>query len=641
MSDSMAQLHGWNSAPTGPLVAGPLLGEVSPTEARIWVQARSSAPISLLIYREDISTSPVQVIEQTPQAAQWLCSVFEVASLEAGVAYSYSFRSEHGESERIPLHLGVAEDATTLRIAFGSCYKEYSRHDLRIFDSIAASSPDLFLMLGDTCYTDEEDRRSEATFMQAHLRNRNSDALRRVISRIPTLGIWDDHDFGPNDKDGRYSEKDRSLRCFCRMWAQKQYGTESLPGVFSRVRCGPVELFLLDSRFYRREREHILGDGQLQWLLEGLKQSTAPVKLLLSGSQVLPEVAARSDWDWECFRRDGAKELERLQSFLAEQDISGVVALSGDPHLGQIFRAPGVPRGDRQIGPPLWELTSSPLANRPWTKPVWPADSQGEHSFDRYLLEEVAAPNFGLVDIDLSRVGAEVRLHLCQEDGATFFSYDLDLETLRVRPHREHVCAAVRDARHAYCFVGDKYARYDIQHGTLDEGFPRAIKDGWKGVFPGQLSAVIGIDAVYFSKRGKAFFFSGNGYVRFDLEHDQVDPGYPKYLKTHWHGVWAADLTAILPGEDDKIIFVKGTECIRYDLKADRADLGYPRPLADEFPGIFAEEIDAAVAWSDGSYYFVCGNEVMRFDSSTRQLLPGYPRRLSEDPNHRWFAFLT
>ena len=86
MSDSMAQLHGWNSAPTGPLVAGPLLGEVSPTEARIWVQARSSAPISLLIYREDISTSPVQVIEQTPQAAQWLCSVFEVANLEAGVA---------------------------------------------------------------------------------------------------------------------------------------------------------------------------------------------------------------------------------------------------------------------------------------------------------------------------------------------------------------------------------------------------------------------------------------------------------------------------------------------------------------------------------------------------------------------------
>lgn len=158
---------------------------------------------------------------------------------------------------------------------------------------------------------------------------------------------------------------------------------------------------------------------------------------------------------------------------------------------------------------------------------------------------------------------------------------------------------------------------------------------------PGQLSADIGIDAVYFSKRGKAFFFSGNGYVRFDLEHDQVDPGYPKYLKTHWHECRAADLTAILPGEDDKIIFVKGTECIRYDLKADRADLGYPRPLADEFPGIFAEEIDAAVAWSDGSYYFVCGNEVMRFDSSTRQLLPGYPRRLSEDPNHRWFAFVT
>lgn len=640
MSNAMAQLHGRNAAPTGPLVAGPLLGEVSPTEARIWVQARSSAPTSLLIFREDISAGPVQVIEQTPQVEQWLCCVFEVGNLDAGVAYSYSFRSEHGESERLPLRLGVAEDANTIRIAFGSCYKEHSRQDLRIFDSIAASAPDLFLMLGDTCYTDEEDRLSEATFMQAHLRNRNNDSLRRLISRIPTLGIWDDHDFGPNDKDGTYSEKDRSLRCFRRMWAQKQYGTESLPGVFSQVRCGPVELFLLDSRFYRREREHILGDEQLNWLLDALKQSTAPVKLLLSGSQVLPEVAARPDWDWECFRRDGAKELARLQQFLAQQDISGVMVLSGDPHLGQLFRAPGVLLEGGQIGPPLWELTSSPLANRPWTKPVWPADSQGEHSFDRYLLEEVAAPNFGLVDIDLSRVGAEVLLQLCKEDGATYFSYPLALETLRVRPQRQHVCAAVRDARHAYCLIGDKYARYDIQHDSVDEGFPRAMKDGWKGVFPSQLGAVSGIDAVYFSKRAKAYFFSGNGYVRFDLDHNQVDPGYPKYIKTHWHGVWAADLTAILPAEDDKIFFVKGTECVRYDLKADRADPGYPRALADEFPGVFTESIDAAVAWSDGCYYFVCGNEVMRFDANTHQLLPGYPRRLSEDPHHRWFAFL-
>ncbi len=638
----MKRLYGRNATPSGPLVAGPMLGEMSPTEARSWVQARSCALLSLRIFRDDVSAqaAPVQTIEQTPDEQQWFCTVFHVHGLQTGVLYSYSCVSEHGETERLPLRLAATEDATTLRIAFGSCYKEYARPDLRIFDSIAATDPDLFLLLGDTCYTDEEDRRSEATFMQAHLRNRNHDGLRRLIGRTPTLGIWDDHDFGPYDQDGTYSEKERSLRCFRRMWAQQQYGTETHPGIFSHVRCGPVSLFPLDSRFYRREREHILGEAQLQWLLPELKQSTAPIKLLLSGSQLLPEVAAKPDWDWECFRLDGAAELARLQYLLAEQEISGVVALSGDPHLGQIFYAQGVLRADGQRGPDLWELTSSPLANRPWSKPVWPADSHGEHAFDRYLIDEVVASNFGLVDIDLAREGAEVRLSLCNDDGTPFFSYDLDLQTLQVRPNRQHMCAAVRDARHAYCFIRDKYVRYDLRSRAIEAGFPRTIKDSWKGVFPDQLSANRGIDAVLFSKHNKAYFFCGNGYVRFDLAHDRADPGYPKYIKTHWHGVWAARIVAILPCEEEKIYFLKGAECIRYDLRTDSMDADYPRLLTEEFPEIFPGDIHEAVAWSDGSYYFLQGEKVLRNDPVTHQVAPGYPRPLPIDTAHHWLRFL-
>ena len=44
MPPDLSALHGRNAYAEGPLAAGPMQGEGSPTEARIWVQARSDAP---------------------------------------------------------------------------------------------------------------------------------------------------------------------------------------------------------------------------------------------------------------------------------------------------------------------------------------------------------------------------------------------------------------------------------------------------------------------------------------------------------------------------------------------------------------------------------------------------------------------
>ena len=636
MAERPQELYGYNHYADGPLVAGPLIGEVSPEAARIWVQARSETPLTIRIH--SLASSSQTEMTLLPSESDWLCVVFDVPQLQSGETYEYSFQSSHGETGRFPLRSGLPPQATRTRIAFGSCYKEYRDRQLPIFEAIQNESPDLFLMLGDTCYTDESDRQNEASHMQAHLRNRNHDTLRSLVARVPTLGIWDDHDYGPNDSDGRYSEHERSLRCFRRMWAQRQFGTENLPGIFSKVRFGPVELFLLDSRTFRRERQNVLGDAQLQWLKMGLIDSAAPIKLILSGTQLLPEVAAQPGWDWECFRRDGAAELADLLTFLAEKQVSGVLWLSGDPHLGQLFRLRGRTLSSGQIAPDLWELTSSPLANRPWPQPVWPADSREPHAFDRFLVEEVAAENYGLVDIDLSRSGAEVRLSLCAQDGARFFSYEIPLHTLATRPRRRRSqAAAIFDDKHAYCFRGSDYARYDLRTGSLDAGYPKRIADGWKGA-PGE------IDAVLVGKNGKIYFFSGNGYVRYDRAADRADAGYPKYIKRHFSGVFAADLDAILAVGDDKAYFVKGPFCVRYDLAQDRADADYPRRLTDEFPGapegFFENGVDAAIGWRDGIAFFIKNGAVLKYDLAQRRPVAGFPRQLSPADDSSWFGFL-
>jgi alkaline phosphatase D len=144
---------GPNSYSQGPLLAGPLLGEVGVTDAYIWAQARDTTTMTLDIHKADGST---QSLTAQPSAADWLCTGFHVTDLAPGTDYEYSLRSAHGQTARHPLRLAPPSDARRLKLALGSCYKDYKTPELPIFAAIAREAPDAFLMLGDNCYFTEE-----------------------------------------------------------------------------------------------------------------------------------------------------------------------------------------------------------------------------------------------------------------------------------------------------------------------------------------------------------------------------------------------------------------------------------------------------------------------------------------------------
>lgn len=412
---------GLNSHSEGPLLAGPMVGQVSDTDARIWAQARDTSELSISVFTpegEEIRAS------LTPEWDHYLCAVFFIPGLRPGERYEYEISSENGLTERFAFRTAPPPSARRAKIAFGSCFLEYWKNDLTIFDAIGRENPDVFAMIGDNSYCFEPDWQSEHTIMLTHLRHRNNNALRRLISRVPTIGVWDDHDYGPGDADGRYAIKDHSLRAFQRCWAQASFGLPDAPGLFSSVRVGPAEIFLPDSRYYKHlEGPQILGKAQLNWLLSSLRSSDAPMKIIASPTQVLPEHPVRNGWD--CFRRDAPGELEAILSFIEENDIQGVVFLSGDLHMANLIHVGGRARGDK-IGPEFWELTSSPLANDPWKEP--------QMGTDPTLMREVAdKQNFGLVDIDLDRKDREIALILRDPEGNTFFEQYIPLSDLRVR----------------------------------------------------------------------------------------------------------------------------------------------------------------------------------------------------------------
>jgi alkaline phosphatase D len=575
---------GWNSHEEGPLLSGPMVGEVDETSVRVWVQARDLSPLTFTVYRADGGV--IQRVEQ-PDWKEWLCVVFTVDGLSPGETLEYTLESARGRTPRYRLRTAVPRDARRLRIAFGSCFDEYAK-DLPIFDAVRREGCDLFLMIGDNCYYSEPDWQTEHTMMQAQLRHRNNEALRRLIPSIPVLGIWDDHDFGPNDSDSTFGGKATALQVFKRMWAQRSFGTAETAGIFSAVRFGPVELFLLDGRYHRVENHQILGHEQLAWLTSRLEQSEAPIKLVVSGSQLLPEATVPKDW--ECWRKDAPDELEAVLSSIEERDVKGVIFISGDVHLGYLMRCRGRVRKDGQRGPDFWELTSSPLANNPWRERL-----VGANIYDVYLLKEEAVTNYGVIDIDLDRPGREILLSLKDSGGAALFEQPVALAALRARPiarkHAKGVSAfpgvpqgeidahVVWNNGKAYLFHGNGYLRYDIAEGKVDAGYPRYIATSWRGVFAGD------IDAVVVWNNGKAYFFKGSEYIRYDIAADQADPGYPKAIAAHWPGLWPDGIDAAVIGDDGKAYFYKGQEVIRYDIAADQADAGYPRSI-DEDPSL-------------------------------------------------------
>ncbi len=188
----------------------------------------------------------------------------------------------------------------------------------------------------------------------------------------------------------------------------------------------------------------------------------------------------------------------------------------------------------------------------------------------------------------------------------------------------------------AFFFRNNLYFRYDIENDSVDSGYPLPFnKTFWHGL-PDSFAS--GIDAAVLWPNGKAFFFKGDKYIRFDVEKDKVDTGYPKpFNKTFWHGLpdsFASGIDAAILWPNGKAFLFKGNKYIRFDVEEDKVDSGYPKLIKTGwvgFPDSFASGIDAAILWPNGKAFFFKGDEYIRFDINTDKVDPGYPKSIVDN----------
>lgn len=239
------------------------------------------------------------------------------------------------------------------------------------------------LWLGDTVYFRDADFEGDidgnaAARMNARWASmRTYGPLQRLLRTGQHYGIWDDHEFGPNDADGSFGLKPMSNYLFRRYWANGSYGLLGTPGIFSKVSHEDVDLFLLDNRTHRDDDDlpddtpgkTMLGVAQIEWLKRQLAQSRASFKLIANGSRMLsdrPNAERRGGEGWH----NHPAERRDFIEWLTANRIDGVVFLSGDIHYTHMTER------ERAGSYPLVELTCSPLTSNvhPRPNPVRPVE---------------------------------------------------------------------------------------------------------------------------------------------------------------------------------------------------------------------------------------------------------------------------
>ncbi|MQA39130.1 alkaline phosphatase D family protein [Rugamonas aquatica] len=187
-----------------------------------------------------------------------------------------------------------------MKIALTSCAKLQQIDPQPVWQEILDEDPDVLLLLGDTVYLGHDHHTDPAVlgaelralyaaqFKEAHfqaLLAHMAEHEKRVVA------IYDDHDFLGNNRYG--GDHDPALREAARQEFVNAFGIKANPDVYRVVRAAPVDIIVLDERYYRSSphqsadnRDAILGAVQWEWLEQVFRSSTMQFIMVASSSTV-------------------------------------------------------------------------------------------------------------------------------------------------------------------------------------------------------------------------------------------------------------------------------------------------------------------------------------------------------------------
>jgi alkaline phosphatase D len=368
------------------VVSGPMIGHTELRTSTIWMHFGNEVKTASLVFykkgdRKKV-TSYFKISDGLFKTATAL-----LYDLEPATTYTYDIFTDNkkekvatGEvtTQTLWQHRDkVAGVLPTFSFLTGSCAyinqpiydrpgKPYG-NDSSIFETMAKEKANFMLWLGDNWYTREVDYYSEWGLHNRPARERAMPVYKNFLKAMPHYAIWDDHDYGCNDADKSYILKETSREVFKKFWANPSYG-ENNQGIYTKTTYNDIDIFMLDDRWFRSNddtpdsingqvntNKKMYGTQQMEWLKNALLQSNGnhniTFKIIATGSQVLNPMSP-----FDCFRHFSA-EYKEMMDFIKDNNINGVVFLTGDRHHSEVIKV------DRNGTYPLYDITASPLTS--------------------------------------------------------------------------------------------------------------------------------------------------------------------------------------------------------------------------------------------------------------------------------------
>ncbi len=404
------------------ILGGPMLGYVELRTARIWCEVSPQTnKVSVSYKKAGIPSAPSVVTYKGKLGEDFNPVILELNGLDFNTTYSYELTAVAGSESHKKSGLFTTTDLWQYRKNFpdltfltGSCaYLNEAKVDRQnvefinpktpakpyggdssIFETMAKEKAAFNLWLGDNWYYREVDYWSAWGLSYRASVTRKTPVLQNLLKAMPQYGIWDDHDYGPNDADKSYLLKDKALEIFKNYWPNPSYGQNG-QGIYTKLSYSDVDFFLMDDRWFRSSDrmsaqvdgkpnpdKRMWGKDQMEWLKNALKNSNTNFKIIVTGSQTLNRASP-----FDCLQTFPI-EFNELMDFLKQEKINGVLFLTGDRHHSEVIKY------ERAGTYSLYDITVSPF-----TASVAKPATQEENNPDRIPGTLVVEQNYGRITV--------------------------------------------------------------------------------------------------------------------------------------------------------------------------------------------------------------------------------------------------
>lgn len=281
-----------------------------------------------------------------------------------------------------------------------------TRGGMRIFEAIRTHKPDFLIHCGDLAYADQPFKKRVALHdgqtwhnvvtpetgkvsetlpeLRGRFRyNHIDDNFRNMLTEVPVLHMWDDHEvynnFWPGKPihDIRYRATNTNQLIGPAKRAFFEYTPIDGDRIWRNVKYGPLlEVFLLDTRSERAANSenhqktygpdcHWLGPQQRDWLKAGLKDSTSLWKVIACDMPLGIRSGGAKKGSDNASNGNGVplgRELEiaDILSFMKQNGVRNVVWLTADLHYATCTRYHPDEAVFKDFDP-FWEFMAGPL----------------------------------------------------------------------------------------------------------------------------------------------------------------------------------------------------------------------------------------------------------------------------------------